>query len=434
MKKIGLGLGIIVSVAVVLTIGVTGAFFSDTETSTGNTFTTGSLDLVVAIDGQDQNPLNGPIFSLPDMKPDDSGEKTVSLKVNNNLACGFVNVDLTSDLDNSCTGPESNDEPGCDSQGTNNGELNDQVNFTIWKEADCNNIYEPQNNETTLTEGRLVEDKNYAIGELPVAPAKMCYGIAYCFGTWGSGMTCRGTTLDNSSQTDSFSGNLVVTAEQKRSQYPNGCPVDGVINPPPVVAPWINEIHYDNTGTDTNEGVEIAGKAGTDLTGWKVVLYNGNDRASYYTLNLSGTIPNEQGGYGTSWFARVGIQNGPDGLALVSPTGVVQFLSYEGSFTATNGPASGMTSVDIGVSEASNSPIDQSLQLQGTGNEYSQGIAQAKSDWMTTDFVPFEATLEFVKPEFIGDFSKRGFLILKKDNPSGLPEHDDALEITVWFQ
>ncbi|MFA6273338.1 MAG: Gmad2 immunoglobulin-like domain-containing protein [Candidatus Paceibacterota bacterium] len=63
-----------------------------------------------------------------------------------------------------------------------------------------------------------------------------------------------------------------------------------------------------------------------------------------------------------------------------------------------------------------------------------QGIAQAKSDWMTTDFVPFEATLEFVKPEFIGDFSKRGSLILKKDNPSGLPEHDDALEITVWFE
>ena len=62
-----------------------------------------------------------------------------------------------------------------------------------------------------------------------------------------------------------------------------------------------------------------------------------------------------------------------------------------------------------------------------------QGIAQAKSDWMTIDFVPFEATLEFQKPEFIGDFSKRGFLILKKDNPSGLPEHDDSVEILVVF-
>lgn len=30
---------------------------------------------------------------------------------------------------------------------------------------------------------------------------------------------------------------------------------------------WINEIHYDNTGDDVDEGVEIAGPAGTDLTG-----------------------------------------------------------------------------------------------------------------------------------------------------------------------
>ena len=28
--------------------------------------------------------------------------------------------------------------------------------------------------------------------------------------------------------------------------------------------PWINEFHYDNTGTDIDEGVEIAGAAGTD--------------------------------------------------------------------------------------------------------------------------------------------------------------------------
>ncbi|MFA6272943.1 MAG: Gmad2 immunoglobulin-like domain-containing protein [Candidatus Paceibacterota bacterium] len=71
------------------------------------------------------------------------------------------------------------------------------------------------------------------------------------------------------------------------------------------------------------------------------------------------------------------------------------------------------------------------------GRIIAQGIAQANppagGDWMTENFVPFEATLEFVKPEFIGDFSKRGFLILKKDNPSGLPEHDDALEIPLVF-
>ena len=58
-----------------------------------------------------------------------------------------------------------------------------------------------------------------------------------------------------------------------------------------------------------------------------------------------------------------------------------------------------------------------------------QGIAQAKGDWMTTEFVPFEATLTFTADE--NAYSNRGTLILKKDNPSGLPEHDDALEIPV---
>lgn len=61
-----------------------------------------------------------------------------------------------------------------------------------------------------------------------------------------------------------------------------------------------------------------------------------------------------------------------------------------------------------------------------------QGIAQAKSDWMTTDFVPFEATLTFTVDKNV--YSNRGSLILRKDNPSGLPEHDDALEIPVVIQ
>src|SRR5262245_8983842 len=40
-------------------------------------------------------------------------------------------------------------------------------------------------------------------------------------------------------------------------------------------AVFINEIHYDNVGTDTGEFIEIAGPAGTDLAGWRLVRYNG---------------------------------------------------------------------------------------------------------------------------------------------------------------
>jgi len=136
---------------------------------------------------------------------------------------------------------------------------------------------------------------------------------------------------------------------------------------------FINEIHYDNAGTDTGEALEIAGPAGTDLGGWSIVLYNGNGGASYGTTPLSGTIPAQNNGYGTLGFSYPsnGIQNGsPDGVALLNGSSVVQFLSYEGSFTATDGPANGLTSTDIGVSESGSEPAGQSLQLTGTGDSY----------------------------------------------------------------
>ena len=65
------------------------------------------------------------------------------------------------------------------------------------------------------------------------------------------------------------------------------------------------------------------------------------------------------------------------------------------------------------------------------GRIIAQGIATAKDEWMTSEFVPFEAMLTFTVDK--NAYSNRGTLILRKDNPSGLPEHDDALEIPVIF-
>ncbi|NND75510.1 MAG: ExeM/NucH family extracellular endonuclease [Ilumatobacter sp.] len=146
---------------------------------------------------------------------------------------------------------------------------------------------------------------------------------------------------------------------------------------------FINEIHYDNTGTDAGEAIEVAGPAGTDLTGWSIVLYNGSNQMTYNTSALSGTIPNQQAGFGTVVVSYPvnGIQNGPaDGIALVDGGAtVVEFLSYEGSLTAVDGPASGMTSVDIGVSESSATLVGESLQLVGSGSmggDFSWAAAQ----------------------------------------------------------
>src|SRR5688572_3679706 len=105
-----------------------------------------------------------------------------------------------------------------------------------------------------------------------------------------------------------------------------------VANPTSTI--FINEIHYDNTGTDAGEFIEIAGPAGTDLTGYSIELYNGNGGAVYDTDALTGVIPSQQGGYGAVSLAYPvnGIQNGaPDGIALVGPSGLIQFLCYEGT-------------------------------------------------------------------------------------------------------
>jgi len=82
------------------------------------------------------------------------------------------------------------------------------------------------------------------------------------------------------------------------------------------------------------------------------------------------------------------------------------------------------------------------------GRIIGQGNATANSDpanggvnWMTEDFVPFTASVQFDISQISeqpaissGRYSKNGSLILKKDNPSGLPENEDALEIPVMFE
>lgn len=145
-----------------------------------------------------------------------------------------------------------------------------------------------------------------------------------------------------------------------------------VVSPPSVPTVSISEIHYDNTGTDAGEAIEIAGPAGTRVNGWKIVLYNGSGGVTYTpTITLSGNIPATCGARGVinSTYASNGIQNGaPDGVALVDSVGnVIEFLSYEGTFVATNGPAVGMVARDIGVSEAGTEPLGQSMRRNSAG-------------------------------------------------------------------
>ena len=135
---------------------------------------------------------------------------------------------------------------------------------------------------------------------------------------------------------------------------------------------FINELHYDNSSSDIDEGVEIAGPAGTDLTSYKITAYNGSNGLKYLEKSLSGIIPNiDNSGYGTLFFPTEGLQNGaPDGIALDDGTSLIQFLSYEGVMTATDGVAKDVASTDIVIEEIGSTPVGHSIQLTGSGTEY----------------------------------------------------------------
>ncbi len=62
------------------------------------------------------------------------------------------------------------------------------------------------------------------------------------------------------------------------------------------------------------------------------------------------------------------------------------------------------------------------------GNELGRYHATAQGDWMTEEYIPFTSELVFTTPT-----TESGVLILEKDNPSGLPEHADQIEIPVQF-
>ncbi|MTI44749.1 VCBS repeat-containing protein [Roseibium hamelinense] len=141
-----------------------------------------------------------------------------------------------------------------------------------------------------------------------------------------------------------------------------------------VETPWvqarINEVHYDNSGTDTGEFVEIRVAAGTDTSGLEVLLVNGNNGSVYNTefvSNLSGST-DEALNYYVWELPANGIQNGaPDGIALLDNGTVLEFLSYAGTFTSAELDGTERASADIGVSETSSTAAGQSLQRNEDG-------------------------------------------------------------------
>ena len=104
-----------------------------------------------------------------------------------------------------------------------------------------------------------------------------------------------------------------------------------------------------------------------------IQLYNGNNGRSYgsrISLDEFTPGPSNTPGLPTLYFKEIsGIQNGaPDGLALAIDGVVREFLSYEGTFTAVDGIAAGMTSNPVGVAQGPSTPVgQQSISRTGSG-------------------------------------------------------------------
>jgi len=259
MKKILLSSVMTLSV-VALAIGGTGAFFSDTELSSGNTFAAGAIDLKIDNHSYYNGQLNlgttwelkdltiEKFFDFPDLKPGDVGEDTISLHVDNNNAYLCANVKLTSNDDNGLTEPEAIVDP---SDGPGNGELASNINFVWWAD-DGDNVLET--GENVISQGPIgalglngsttvaLADSNTNIwtGQGgPVPGGETLYiGKAWCFGNIGQapfsqdglgttsprtpansngGITCDGSQLNNMTQTDSLTADVTFTAVQSRN-------------------------------------------------------------------------------------------------------------------------------------------------------------------------------------------------------------------------
>jgi len=258
MKTIVTSLAMIVFVGAVVASG-TGAFFSDTETSTGNVFTAGAIDLTVdsqqhynnavcvlntsttepttdywwqlapgAVVTVPQYPVIGDpcdgtweatnlgaqkFWSFADVKPGDSGENTVSIHIDSNPAWLRLVIKDVIDLDNSCTEPEQGtNAEACTvavPEGTTAGagELRENLLFSVFTDADCDNIQD-QGDVTIISAGPID-----LTGETWTMPQPLPGNATTCFGVEWS----LPVSVGNDVQTDSTGATMEFQVQQSRN-------------------------------------------------------------------------------------------------------------------------------------------------------------------------------------------------------------------------
>ena len=288
-----------------LALGGTGAFFSDVESSLGNTFAAGAIDLKIdntsyynGVFNQDtswelRDLTVEKFFNFLDLKPGDFGEDTISIHVDTNDSYICADITLTSNDDNGFTEPESLVDQ---TDGAGMGELANAVNF-IWWADDGDNVLEV--GEDVISQGpignlvlgepvkvALADSQNNIWSDAPgpIDGNETVYiGKAWCFGNLsvepevqdgegqvgipgedssngpdqrGAGFSCDGSLLGNNTQTDSLTADVVFSAVQARHNP------DFVCREPETFGVCANpELAFADTVVDSDQGERKNGTA-----------------------------------------------------------------------------------------------------------------------------------------------------------------------------
>jgi len=239
MKKILLSLLTVSAVAAVAFFG-TRAFFSDTETSTGNTFTAGAVDLKIdskcsyngASSAQcgtwdEKDLLSEKFFNFADTKPGDYGENTISLHVIDNPAHACLYIENMVDAENGINEPESAVDTTSDK-----GELSSELHFFAWGDTNGDNVWNyeetPYFSNVKGPASDVLDGKVYRLPDLP-ADETTFLGVYWCYGDLivdpaTKELLCNGSAVTNASQTDSLTANLRFYVEQARHNEGFECP------------------------------------------------------------------------------------------------------------------------------------------------------------------------------------------------------------------
>ena len=149
----------------------------------------------------------------------------------------------------------------------------------------------------------------------------------------------------------------------------------------------ISELFYDAVGGDADAFVELAGPAGTDVSGFSLVGVNGSDGKDYNLIALGGVIP--AGGLyvvansaATAWVSdhaqllsgKADYQNGPDSVQLLYGDTVVDAVGY-GNFSAATFAGEGAAAPDVAA-----------------GKSLGRDAAQTDTDDNATDFAELDPT------------------------------------------